>query len=638
MNSWKEGLSGEQIEAASYKGSHARLLAGPSTGKTKTITHRVLALILDYNVDPRKILILTFTRIAAYNLKQKIKKILEPLKKEFPFISTLHSFALRQLLKNSARIITLPQPLRIADDWEERWIIEEDLKIDLFDHLKTILPDIGNPIDKVRSLFNQLSADWETLKIELDESQRICSDAKFIGAWTNHRNIFGYTLRAELVYQLKRALNQDSDFKLESGFEHVLIDEYQDLNACDLAIVEELEKKRCELFVAGDDDQSIYGFRYADPNGIRIFPKVYRAKELKLKTCYRCDKSILDIGEFIANLDVYRLPKKTEPKEGSSSGEIHLQCYKNQDAEATGVSKRCKEILNRNASTEILVLMRSDFHGVISKTLIEALNKEGVQVAVETEESPLDSDFGRYILSLLRLINNPFDSLSWRTVLQLRCNGVGSDTQKVLRDKAQEYGKSYFDILLMLKDGTCKIQRGDKINEKVNEMEGLIKKYRTSEKTISERIHEIIIESGEGIKDKDSIDNYLQKIIIETGAENLEDLLVAISASIDSIEQELTKDKVNIMTMHKAKGLSADVVFILGAEKQFIPGKNIGARAEDERRLLYVSLTRARHELIITYCNQRLGQQKYTGSESGNSKREITPFLKNAPLKVEQIS
>lgn len=636
MYQWKEGLSEEQIEAASYKGTHARLLAGPGTGKTKTLTHRVLALILDYNIDPQKILLLTFTRVAAYNLKQEIKKALEPLKKELPFVSTLHSFALRQLLKNSSRITTLPQPLRIADDWEERWIIEEDLKIDISEHLKNIMQDLKNPVDKVRKLFNQLSADWETLKI-IDEKQRMCCDAKFIGAWTDHRNIFGYTLRAELVYQLKKALNQDPDFKLESKFEHVLIDEYQDFNACDLAIVDELQKKGCELFVAGDDDQSIYGFRYADPTGIRTFPKDYQAKELNLKTCYRCDKSILELGEFIANLDVYRLPKKTEPKESSSSGEVHLQCYRNQDSEALGVAKKCKEILNKDANTEILVLIRSDFRGVISKPLIESLNKEGVPVAVETEENPLDSDFGRYVLSLIRLIKDFSDSLAWRTILQLKCKGIGADTQKALRDKARELGKRYYDILLMCENENCEIPRKEKINEKIKEIRQIIEKYKTQE-NVSECINAIIKESGEDPQEAERINNYLQKIIAETGAKNLEDLIVAISASIETIEQELTKGKVNIMTMHKAKGLSADVVFIVGAEKQFIPGKNIGVRAEDERRLLYVSLTRARHMLIITYCNKRHGQQKYTGSENGNTKREITPFLENATfLKVEQM-
>ncbi len=653
MNDWKDELSNEQIEAASFTGEHARLIAGPGTGKTKTLARRVLALILEYNVDPNKILILTFTRVAAQNLKKEIKKVLEPINKENPSISTFHSFALRQLLKNSDRVSALPKPLRIADDWEERRVINEDLKLDLDKHLTEVLPNKKKSIDKVETLFNQLSADWETLKIEHDEEQRNCCDPKFIGAWRKHREIFGYTLRAELMYQLKRALNQQLDFELESDFKYVLIDEYQDLNACDLALVKELAKRNCELFVTGDDDQSIYGFRYADPVGIRNFSKDYNAKEFNLKTCYRCDKSILDIGEFVANLDNKRLPKETKSVEGYSSGEgeVHLRCYRNQTSEALGIAQSCKEILDKDVNTEILLLLRSDFRGLMSEPLIDALRKEEVPVVVKTEGNPLNLSFGRYIFSLIRIVKDSFDNLAWRTILELNCPGIGSETQKALREKAKNLGKTYFEVLQMCEDKDCGIPRSDTIIKKVKEVTEIVDKYK-NQQNLSGCIHTLIKDSiHTSIKDPETgsqiadstqiaevVDEYLQTIITETESKNFIDLVSAISASTDSIEQqELVKGKVNIMTMHRAKGLSADVVFIVGAEKQFIPGKNTGKGEDDERRLLYVSITRARHELVITYCNERTGKQRYTGSESGCIKREITPFLKDASLTVEQM-
>jgi len=272
-DAWKEGLDPAQIPPAGHIGANALLISGPGTGKTRTLTQRALALLLKHGVNPQNVLVLTFTRMAACELRERTEKVLTPLGMGEPYISTLHSFALRQLLKNSARIDGLPTPLRIADDWEERHIIYENLKEDLRDHLKRLSDGKVKPIDKIRKLFNQLSADWETLRIERDESQRMCRDARFIGAWNEHRNMFGYTLRSELVYRLKKALEQIDDFELEKKFHHILIDEYQDLNSCDLAVVEELSKKCGELFVAGDDDQSIYGFRYADPMGIRIYQK-----------------------------------------------------------------------------------------------------------------------------------------------------------------------------------------------------------------------------------------------------------------------------------------------------------------------------------------------------------------------------
>ena len=146
----------DQIKAIDHVGSHARLLAGPGTGKTKTLTRRVLSLILQHNADPETILLLTFTRLAAAQLKDEIKKVLEPLGKATPQVSTLHSFALSQILFNSSRVDALPRPIRIADDWEERHIIQEDLKRIL--NLKEIAD--------VQKLINQLSTDWETLRVD----------------------------------------------------------------------------------------------------------------------------------------------------------------------------------------------------------------------------------------------------------------------------------------------------------------------------------------------------------------------------------------------------------------------------------------------------------------------------------------
>lgn len=155
---------------------------------------------------------------------------------------------------------------------------------------------------------------------------------------------------------------------------------------------------------------------------------------------------------------------------------------------------------------------------------------------------------------------------------------------------------------------------------------------------MSELIHDVISGIISDVEKQKNIEEYLHLIAAETGVQTISGLLEALSVSINKGEQELKEGMVNIMTMHKAKGLSSDVVFIVGAEKQFIPGKNIGIKAEDERRLLYVSLTRARHYLFITYCKKRIKEQRFTGSDSGYPGREITPFLRDSSLKTEFVS
>ena len=163
-------------------------------------------------------------------------------------------------MKNSKRISTLPKGFVIADDYEERHIILEDLK-DL----------LNSNIKEVRRLFNLLSANWETLNADRDDWEQNFESPEFIGAWKEHRQIYGYALRSELVYQFKNILESPDEIKIDGSIDYLIVDEYQDLNRCDLSVIENLHDRGAKLFVAGDDDQSIYGFRYAYPEGIRNF-------------------------------------------------------------------------------------------------------------------------------------------------------------------------------------------------------------------------------------------------------------------------------------------------------------------------------------------------------------------------------
>lgn len=631
---WKEGLDPDQIPPSGHIGVNALLISGPGTGKTRILTQRVLALLLKHGVDPQNALVLTFTRMASYELRERTKKVLTPLGMGEPYISTLHSFALRQLLKNSARIDSLPTPLRIADDWEERYIIFENLKEDLLDHLKRVSGSKIKPIDKIRKLFNQLSSDWETLRIERDESQRMCRDARFIGAWNEHRNMFGYTLRSELVYQLKKALEQIDDFELEKEFQHILIDEYQDLNSCDLAVVEELSKKGGELFVAGDDDQSIYGFRYADPMGIRIYQKQYQAKRFDLEICHRCDRSILDLAEYIAELDYKREPKKTRPREDAEVGEVRLLRFRDQYSEAKWVAEKCGEILHEDKNASILILMRSDRRKSLSTVLRDALEGHEVPVAVETGETPLDTYEGRLVLATIRLAVDPEDSLAWYTLLHLE-TGIGPKTLTAIRNIAKENRFRFYDAAKYIRDNPA-YSPSAKVLERLKAVDEILNTCKIGNEELGDQVNNVIECFTDNDNIRETLEVYFDDLISESDAESLSDLLRSISASMGFAEQEFEEGVVNIMTMHKAKGLSADVVFIVGAEKQFIPGKNI-VEADDERRLFYVSLTRARHSLFITHCKDRIEQQKWTGSESGTKRRDLTPFLRDGPLTSEYL-
>jgi len=268
--SWESELLPDQRRAVCKTGCHVCVLAGPGTGKTLTLTRRIQYLIEEQHVLPHEILALTFTRAATFELKSRTSGALPVDTAIPPRISTLHSFALSQLLNNAPTITIVPRPLRIADDWEERNIIEEDLKLILnLDRIKD-----------VRTKFHQLSADWETLSADNAHWEAEYHDPQFLSAWRKHREIYGYMLRSELVYQLKKSIEQNPDFTVDTTFRHILVDEYQDLNRCDLEVVNMLTNSGAHLYVSGDDDQSIYGFRFAYPQGIRMFPQDYSPCEV----------------------------------------------------------------------------------------------------------------------------------------------------------------------------------------------------------------------------------------------------------------------------------------------------------------------------------------------------------------------
>ena len=432
------------------------------------MTNRVLSWFSKHGVDPASILILTFTRLATAQLKQEVAKVLEPLGKGLPNVATLHSFALTQILHNSGKVDSLPAPIRIADDWEERHIIQEDLKRAL------AVKEIG----EVQELIQQLSTDWETLRADEQGWQEQFPNAKFIGAWQQHRAAFGYTLRAELVYQLKRSLNQNPNFALNAQYKHVLIDEYQDLNACDLAIVHELANQKAELFVAGDDDQSIYGFRYADPVGIRQFAEVFpNTEKLALEICFRCDKSILAAATFVADLDPKRLPKPTKARDGAGDGSVRLLSFVNQHSETTFVvDEIAKLVKDKDAPVspgKIAVLLRGDKNGALSKGLIEGLEKAGVKVSQALESEIENSRPYRIALSYLRLLVDVNDSLAQRTLLQEAKNGIGETAIEGMLSRAKEKGQRFAEITAEL---TASPDVLPKFGKKVSERWGLVLK------------------------------------------------------------------------------------------------------------------------------------------------------------------
>jgi len=634
---WDNNLLPDQRTAAAHVGNHARLLAGPGTGKTLTLTRHVCFLVNEHLVSPDSILAVTFTRAAARELRQRVENELGD--EQRPSISTLHSFALRQLLKNATRITYLPKPFRIADDWEERNIILEDIKVML---------DMRH-INEARNMLNELSADWQSLTADESNWERRFPNPHFLGAWREHRQIYGYTMRSELVYQLKKALEQRGDFELENPIEYLLVDEYQDLNRCDLAVVHEIASHDVELFIAGDDDQSIYGFRKAHPEGIRRFPRDYaNVEELELIICKRCDCRILEIGLFVAQQDPRRIEKEISPEPGREQGEVALLRFDNQDAEATGIARLCTYLIERYALNpdEILILLRSDHNGMLSRPIREKLIEVDIPVATITDTiNPLDKSDCRSFLAFLRLAARRHDSLAWRTLFQVWCNGVGLGSIGDLYDLARSRGTSFAQTVIDIHTDANILSTNNRsrisgaIQHILDQLDDLFPQDMQEEYETCDDLIEVIRAAAESlIDDEDEREAILLKFkrAAETfETKSMKELVRVTEVESEDIEQEIEQGKVNILSMHRAKGLTAEAVIVAAAEDQYIPGRAQGDVIDDERRLLYVSLTRAKHHLFVTYCDSRTGPQRYTGRDSGRVVRSLSQFLVDCPYAPE---
>jgi len=538
---------------------------------------------------------------------------------------TLHGFALRQLLRNAHLVDTLPVPLRVADDWEESNIIVPDLQRLL-----------GLKQKAVKPLLFGMSADWDSLN-----DAEANADPKFIAAWRSLRNVYGFTLRAEMVYRLKRAMEQHDKFELECDYEHLIVDEFQDLNPCDLAVVAAMRDLGSSVYCAGDDDQSIYGFRKASPAGIREFPVDYAGcEDHKITLCKRCDSGILQAAEFVADQDLARIPKDIRAE--AEGGLVQIAHFADQAHEAAAIASGCRQLHEMGYGWgEIAILLRSDRYGRFSEPIVQALTKSAIPVSTHRTNDPLSERETRFLYALVQLVVNAEDSVAARVLLQLSA-GVGDGTIADLEGFALSRGIRFIEAFrTVAADPSVMPRSGSRIAKAWSAVEAagatlaIVDREEGEPPVALGELRESLETSAAvlGI-DSHSVDD-LMAIIGEVDGCRLSDIVTRSASVSEGLEPRVDVGAVNVMTMHQAKGLTFDCVIIPGLEDQLLPGECADLDEEgDERRLLYVSMTRAKHALLLLYANKRTGDQAHSGRAVGKGKqRVLTRFLADYKFK-----
>jgi DNA helicase-2/ATP-dependent DNA helicase PcrA len=605
MEIFKE-LNPQQAEAVKHTEGPVLIVAGAGAGKTKTITYRILNLI-EQGVAPESILAITFTNKAAKEMRDRVEKLLlEKNRDDFfsgkPFVSTFHSLGV-YILKENTEHLGLPRHFGIYDKNDSKRAVKEALTSCNYD------PKQYDP-GKIESAISRQKGNFVTAEefVELagnDYFQRIVSEV-----WNKYESILKREKSLDfddlLLKTAKLLMNKPEVLdKYQQIWRYIHIDEYQDTNKVQYAISKLIADKYKNICVVGDTDQNIYSWRGADIKNILNFEKHYPgAKIVFLEENYRSTKNILAAADQIIQKNKFRIPKKifTSNPEGEK---ISLFEAYDEANEAGLVAQKCKELIANGVSPkEIAILYRANFQ---SRALEEAF------LAHEVPYQMLGTRFYerkeiKDILSFIKAALNPDSVSDISRIINIPARGIGKVTlQKIFAGKVEELPagmrKKYSDfkaLLAKIADFAIKTKPSETIKFIIQET-GLEMSLKDGTDEDNERLENIM-----------ELVTLATKYDIFTPEEGIEKLLTdaALASDQDSLIKE--QEAVKLMTVHASKGLEFDYVFVTGMEADLFPHKKHNEytinseEAEEERRLFYVAITRARKKLFLCYAQTRM--------------------------------
>lgn len=606
-------LNPEQRQAAETLEGPVLILAGAGSGKTRALTYRV-ANLMDHGVPAWSILALTFTNKAAREMKERITQLVGE-KAESAWISTFHSTCAR-ILRRDIEKLGYTRSFTIYDDDDQGTVIKEILKRLNID--EKFLPP-REVKAKISDAKNKLMGPDEWFaKTERDFRNQTLHDV-FVAYEQRLKSANALDFDDLLLKTLE--LLADHPPVLESyrdRFHYVMVDEYQDTNYAQYMLVKLLTDKSRNLCVVGDDDQSIYGWRGADIRNILDFEKDYPdAKVIKLEQNYRSTANILDAANQVIAHNAGRKEKALWTEAGAGET-IKLYCAGDEREEAAWVADRIRK-MNRHGEEygRMAVLYRTNAQ---SRVLEEMLMRAGIPYKVFGGLRFYDRKEVRDVIAYLRVIANPTDDVSLRRIINVPKRAIGDATIAELVRHAQEQEMPLFSALTDLPSSLSSRPRkcvgdfftmmttlmamkdamplGTFVKQMVDQT-GLMEQYQKED---SDEARSRVENIQEFLGAVEEFDRQTENATLEDYLEN-----VALVTELDQAEEE--KQYVTLMTLHSAKGLEFPNVFITGMEEGIFPsGRSLmdEQRMEEERRLCYVGITRAKEHLFLSRASQRM--------------------------------
>jgi len=628
-----EGLNNKQKEAVLETEGPCLVIAGAGSGKTKVLTHKIAYLIAEKNIAPWNILAITFTNKAANEMKERIEKLVGDVAKDI-WMGTFHSICVRILRKYIDRI-GFDSSFLIFDTSDQRTLVKECLKVlNVDDKMftdRSVLAEISNAKNEMldpNQYSSKYAADFRRAKIgeiyalyqkRLKENNAIDFD-----------DIINYTIKILTE-------NEDALEYYTEKFKYVLVDEYQDTNKAQFTLVTILASRYGNITVVGDNDQGIYSFRGADISNILNFEKDFPGtKIIKLEQNYRCTGNILKAANAVIKNNEAKYDKKlwTENDEGN------LPCiYQGDDEydEARYIVEQINHLKTEEyfkySDYAILYRMNSQ-----SRAIEDILRREDIPYKIIGGLKFYERKEIKDAISYLRLIANTSDNISLKRIINEPKRGIGKTSLDNIEEISYQAGISMYEVIKNAE------QYGlNRVFANSREFIELIEEMRSKkeELEISELIKEVLnktgytkalelentVEAESRIQNLDELLTVAMEFEEEFAENSLNDFLESITLSSDIDNLEESEESVTLMTLHSAKGLEFPAVFLVGMEEGIFPGyKSIGEpkELEEERRLFYVGITRAKEYLHMTCAKRRT----IFGSTSYNA---ISRFVREIP-------
>ncbi|CDE38577.1 aTP-dependent DNA helicase PcrA [Mycoplasma sp. CAG:472] len=595
-----EKLNNEQKKAATFKDGPCLVIAGAGSGKTKVLTTRIANLI-ENGVKPYNILAITFTNKAAGEMRERVNNIINA---HDAFIGTFHSFGLKIIRENSA-LFNLTSAFTLIDTEDQTSIIKKIMKdINITD--KMISPAFIK--SKISFIKNNMLSDSEIANFLISENEKIA-----VKIYYEYEKILKRNNTLDFDDLLKKPVelfnsNKEVLEKYQDKFKYILIDEYQDTNEVQYKLVKLLSKKYLNLFVVGDPSQSIYAFRGANYQNILNFEKDFKGcTVIKLPQNYRSTQTILDAANEVISHNKQRKDLDLFSDLGQGVKIKYIRTF-NDSMEnkrvVDEIQKLYEEGYNRK---DMAIFYRTNAQ---SRSIEDALVKANIPYKVFGSFYFYKRKEIKDLLAYLKLIANPSDDVSLERVINEPKRKIGDKTIENLREKARSLNISMFEAIDSGKELEFKNLILNLIEiSKDTSITGLIDKTLELSKMKETYENDKSLESDIRLENLMEFRSVSETYENETGNVNLSDFLMEVSLVSDAAEYSLDSDAVTLMTVHSAKGLEFKVVFIIGLEENIMPISKAlydDEELEEERRLMYVAITRAKEKLYLLNAGRRM--------------------------------